>query len=72
MQIAGRPADAAALEDPVKGSPSDPTGRALAVPLARRIAAALGGALAAAEGGWRLTLPRAQAYTPRPGPAALP
>ena len=69
-RFAGRPAERTALEDPVKGSPSDPTGRALALPLVRRIAAALGGALAAGEGGWYLTLPRAAAYTPRPRPAA--
>jgi K+-sensing histidine kinase KdpD len=70
--VTGRPADAAALADPVKGSPSDPTGRALAVPLARRIAVALGGALTVEEGGWRLTLPRARPREPRPVPAARP
>jgi signal transduction histidine kinase len=70
--IGGRPTDPAALADPIKGAPSDPTGRALALPLARRIAHALGGALAAGEGGWRLTLRRAAAYTPRPVPAARP
>lgn len=72
LVVAGGAADEAALVDPVKGSPSDPTGRALALPLARRIAAALGGTLAADGGGWRLTLPRARAYTPRPSPAARP
>jgi len=72
LSFAGRPVDAAALEDPLKGAPSDPTGRALAMPLARRIATALGGALAAGEGGWRLTLPRARAYTARPTSAARP
>jgi K+-sensing histidine kinase KdpD len=66
--VKGRQADDAALADPIKGSPSDPTGRALAVPLARRIAEALGGTLAVRDGGWLLTLPRAEAYTPRPGP----
>lgn len=70
--VGGKPAEAAALADPVKGAPSDPTGRALALPLARRIAATLGGALAAGEGGWRLTLSRARAYTPRPPSAARP
>lgn len=69
VTIAGRAADPSALADPVKGAPSDPTGRALAVPLARRIASALGGALAAEEGGWRLTLPRAAPGVPRPSPA---
>lgn len=64
--VGGKAADDAALADPVKGAPSDPTGRALALPLARRIAAALGGTLTAGQDGWRLTLSRAQAYTPRP------
>ncbi len=72
LVVAGRAADAAALADPIKGSPSDPTGRALALPLARRVASVLGGTLAAGEGGWRLTLPRAPAYTPRPSPTARP
>lgn len=70
--VGGKPPDPAALADPVKGSPSDPTGRALAVPLARRIAGVLGGTLAAGEGGWWLTLPRARTYTPRPSSAARP
>lgn len=64
--VGGGPAEQAALADPVKGAPSDPTGRALTLPLARRIASALGGRLAAGEDGWRLTLSRARAYTPRP------
>jgi K+-sensing histidine kinase KdpD len=64
--VTGRPAEEAALADPVKGTPSDPSGRALAVPLARRLAALLGGALAVQGGGWLLTVPRARAYTPRP------
>ena len=72
LVVEGRAADAAAPADPIKGSPSDPTGRALALPLARRVAAVLGGTLAAGEGGWRLTLPRAPAYTPRPSPTARP
>ena len=72
LLVAGRPADPAALADPVKGAPGDPSGHALAVPLARRIAAALGGGLASTEEGWKLTLPRARAYTPRPSPAARP
>lgn len=72
VDVAGRAADAAALADPVKGSPSDPTGRALALPLVRRIAVALGGTLTAEPSGWRLTLSRARAYTPRPSSAAPP
>ncbi|HET8542462.1 MAG TPA: histidine kinase dimerization/phospho-acceptor domain-containing protein [Anaeromyxobacter sp.] len=63
--VTGRPAEEAAMADPVKGAPSDATGRALAVPLVRRLAAALGGALAVQGGSWLLTVPRAQAYTPR-------
>jgi len=72
LTFAGCAADVAALADPMKGAPSDQTGRALALPLARRIAAALGGALAAGEGGWLLTLPRSAAYTARPAPSAPP
>jgi K+-sensing histidine kinase KdpD len=68
VTVSGKAADGAALADPVKGSPTDPTGRALALPLVRRIAAALGGTLSA-EQGWRLTLSRARAYTPPPSPA---
>jgi signal transduction histidine kinase len=70
--VTGKRADAAALADPVKGSPSDPSGRALAAPLARRIAAALGGGLSVQGDAWLLTVPRARAYTPRPGTAATP
>lgn len=72
VTVGGNAAEPAALADPVKGAPSDPTGRALALPLARRIAATLGGRLTAGEGGWRLTLSRARAYTPRPSSAARP
>ncbi len=72
FHVAGKHADASAVADPVKGSPSDPTGRALAVPLARRVAAALGGTLLVTEGAWLLTLPRSRAYTPRPVSAAHP
>jgi K+-sensing histidine kinase KdpD len=63
--VTGRPADPGALADPVKGAPSDATGRALALPVARRIAEALGGALAAKDGGWCLMLPRAPSDGPR-------
>jgi K+-sensing histidine kinase KdpD len=34
------------VTDPVKGTPSDPSGRALALPMARRVADLLGGSLA--------------------------
>jgi len=49
------------LEDPRKGSASDPKGRALALPLARRIAAALGGALTLEADGCVLALPASEA-----------
>jgi pyruvate/2-oxoglutarate dehydrogenase complex dihydrolipoamide acyltransferase (E2) component len=65
LVVAGRAADAAAMADPMKGSPSDPTGRALAVPLVRRLASMLGGALTVQGGSWLFTVPRARTYTPR-------
>jgi signal transduction histidine kinase len=61
-----------AIEDPSKGSPSDPRGRALALPLVRRIAEALGGALATSEAGCVLSLPLGEGYIARPKPAAHP
>jgi K+-sensing histidine kinase KdpD len=72
LKVSGHPADPAALADPVKGSPSDASGRALSLPLARRIARVLGGTLSMGEASWKLTLPAAGAYTSRPTPAADP
>jgi len=72
LAVSGKAPEEGALEDPVKGTPSDPTGRALALPLARRIAAALGGALSAADGRYVLTLPRAKAGGALPRGAAHP
>ncbi len=72
LAVTGTPAEAAAMQDPVKGSASDPSGRALALPVARRIAAALRGRLAVAGGGYVLSLPRGKTYTARPDPAAHP
>ncbi len=72
LAVTGKPPDSPEIEDPTKGSPSDPKGRALALPVVRRIAAALGGTLAAADGGWVLSLPRASARGERPAPAAHP
>ncbi len=72
LAVTGSPADAASTQDPVKGSASDPTGRALALPMARRIATALRGGLAVAGGGYVLSLPRGKTYTARPDPAAQP
>jgi hypothetical protein len=60
----GHPATLELLEDPRKGSPGEPRGRALAGPLARRAAGVLGGSLKVEEGAFVLTLP-APAYTPR-------
>lgn len=62
----------ATAEDPVKGSPSDPGGRALALPLVRRIAGALGGALSITEVGFLLSLPRARAHVAGPEPSPRP
>jgi two-component system sensor histidine kinase KdpD len=83
VQVSARAADDAvtlvvagaaggSLEDPVKGSPTDPKGRALALPLARRVAETLGGALAATGDGYLLSLPQAEAYAARPKPAPPP
>jgi hypothetical protein len=51
------PPDAFAI--PQKGTPSDPTGRALALHMALRVARALGGAVAAASDEYVLSLPLA-------------
>ncbi len=73
LTIEGAAASAEQLDDPRKGSPGDPKGRALALPLARRVAEAMGGALAVEGGAFVLTLPRAPAYTAAPpDPAAHP
>ncbi len=71
LVVTGMPADAAAMQDPVKGSASDPSGRALALPVARRIAATLHGSLAIAADGYVLSLPQGT-YIARPDPAAHP
>ena len=73
LNIEGAAATREQLDDPRKGTPGDPKGRALALPLARRLAEAMGGSLAVEDGGFVLTLPRAPAYTARPpDPAARP
>lgn len=72
LSVTGHPLGAGALDDPTKGSPSEPRGRALALPLVRRIAGALGGAVAATETGYVLSLPSAEGYIARPKPAAHP
>lgn len=73
VTIEGAGASLEQLDDPRKGSPGDPKGRALALPLARRVAEAMGGSLTVEGGAFVLTLPRAPAYTaPPPDPAAHP
>ena len=72
LSIGGRSPDPAALADPVKGAPSDPTGRALSLPLARRIAVTLRGALVARDGAWYLVLPAAREGAAKPGSPAAP
>jgi K+-sensing histidine kinase KdpD len=72
LSVTGHSLGAGALDDPTKGSPSEPRGRALALPLVRRIAEALGGAVAATETGYVLSLPSAEGYIARPKPAAHP
>ncbi|MFL5391793.1 MAG: sensor histidine kinase [Myxococcales bacterium] len=72
LSVRGYSPPPSAIEDPTKGSPSEPRGRALALPLARRIAEALGGNLATAEAGCVLLLPLAEGYIARPKPTAHP
>jgi K+-sensing histidine kinase KdpD len=72
ISFSGHTPAAGALEDPRKGSPSDPKGRALALPVARRVAAALGGSLVVSGGGYVLALARVTAYTPAPDSPAEP
>jgi K+-sensing histidine kinase KdpD len=71
--VSGKPAEPPTVDDPAKGSPSEPRGRALALPLVRRIAAALGGSFALSDGGrYVLTFPRPERDAARPDPAAHP
>jgi hypothetical protein len=57
VRLLVRAAPVERLEDPVKGTPSDPAGRALALPMARRVAEVHGGALTAVEEGYLLVFP---------------
>lgn len=72
LEVSGAPPGDATLDDPVKGSPSDPRGRALALPLVRRIAAALDGGVAIRDEGYVLSLRGAPTYAARPKPPAPP
>lgn len=55
-----------ALEEPHKGSPSDSTGRALALVMAKRAVAAMGGRLALEEGALVLELSSRDVSAPEP------
>jgi signal transduction histidine kinase len=55
LRVQGAPVEG--LGDPVKGSPSDPSGRALSLPMARRVAAVHGGSLTADGEGYLLVFP---------------
>jgi K+-sensing histidine kinase KdpD len=55
LTVRGAPVER--LADPVKGSLSDPSGRALALPMARRVAEVHGGALTADKEGYLLVFP---------------
>jgi signal transduction histidine kinase len=57
IRVGGAPGGS--LEDPGRGTPADPRGRALALAAARRIAAAHGGTLEADPEGYLLTIPAA-------------
>ncbi len=70
--VSGKAPEPPTVEDPAKGSPSEPRGRALALPLVRRIAAALGGAFSLSGDRYVLTLPRPDSDAARPDPAAHP
>jgi hypothetical protein len=55
LTIRGAPVEA--VTDPVKGTPSDPSGRALSLPMARRVADLHGGSLAADGEGYLFVFP---------------
>ncbi len=57
IRALGAPPPADALQRPQKGTPSDQTGRALALHAASRIAKALGGSLSTLPDGYLLSLP---------------
>jgi hypothetical protein len=58
LVVAGRAPESPTVDDPEKGSPSEPRGRALALPVVRRIAATLGGAFSLSGDRYVLTLRR--------------
>jgi signal transduction histidine kinase len=57
IRVTGGPVGS--LEDPAKGSPSDQTGRSLALPMVRRVAVALRGGLTVDGEGYLLAIPAA-------------
>lgn len=59
LRVAGAPIPADALAPPRKGTPSDSTGRGLALYMAARVAQALGGSLTTVDDAYVLVLPGA-------------
>jgi signal transduction histidine kinase len=57
IRVDGAPPVDGALREPDRNTPSDTTGRGLALPTARRIVEALGGSLSAEPTGFLMTLP---------------
>jgi signal transduction histidine kinase len=72
IRLRGQPPGERALEDPRKGSPGDPRGRALSLPVARRVAEVLGGALDLDGDALLFTLPGGAQTRPQVDPAAHP
>ncbi len=66
LRFTGAALAADALEEPHKGSPSDSTGRALALVMAKRAVAAMGGRLALEEGALVLELSSRDVSAPEP------
>ncbi len=64
LRVRGAPPPPEALEVPQKGTPSDPTGRALALHMVVRVAQALGGSLSTTQEDYLLAVPLAPAGAP--------
>jgi K+-sensing histidine kinase KdpD len=67
LRVRGAPPLVDALADPLRGSPSDPLGQALALPTARRAAEAVGGSLQVEGGDYLIRLPQARGDAPPAG-----